>query len=137
VPAAVSLAKFVAAVQFADPSAGVQIDTSTGEIVEGALPVTDGDQSTSVGPPGRFRTIAIEVDELDLAGRFCETVADPIHRKRLETALASARPIESFESALYRVGIAHRWFPFYNQQIGQLAKAWLEAQAIPFVDDLA
>jgi hypothetical protein len=127
--AAVSLAKFVAALEFADPSTGVRIDTSTGEVIEVASPMAGGASE-------RFRTIALEVDELDFARRFCETVDDATDRGRLEMALASARPIESFEIALYRVEIAHRWFPFRERQIGRLAMAWLAAQAIPFVDDL-
>ncbi|HEV8067452.1 MAG TPA: hypothetical protein VGP76_06935 [Planctomycetaceae bacterium] len=129
--AAVSLTKFVSALEFAGPGAAVRIDTSTGEVVEGAEPaISVSDQAE------RYQTIAVEVDEQDLARRFCEAVADPTDRKRLETALSSSQSLESFENTVHRVGLAHRWFPFRERQLGEWAKACLEARGIPFVDDL-
>jgi hypothetical protein len=128
--AAVSLTRLVSALEFAGPGAAVRIDTSTGEVVEAAEPINASDQAE------QYQTIAVEVDEQDLAKRFCEAVADPTDRKRLETALSSSQSLESFENALYRVGIAHRWFPFRERQLGERAKACLEARGIPFVDDL-
>jgi hypothetical protein len=124
-PPAVSLARLVSALQFAQPGVAVRIDTQTGDVVEG----TESESASC-------RTIDVEIDELDLARRFCERVADATDRKRFETALSSAQPMESFENALYRAGIAHEWFPFREQQIGAIAKAWLEGQGIPLVDDL-
>jgi hypothetical protein len=129
--AAVSLTRLVSALDFAGPGAAVRIDTSTGEVVEGAEPpISSSDQGA------RYQTIAVEVDERDLARRFCETVADPNDRRRLETALSSDQPIESFQNALFRIGIAHQWFPFRERQLGERVKAWLEARGIAFVDDL-
>jgi hypothetical protein len=129
--AAVSLTRLVSALEFAGPGVAVRIDTSTGEVVEAAGPaIRSSDQAE------QYQTIAVEVDEQDLAKRFCEAVADPTDRKRLETALSSSQSLESFENALYRVGIAHRWFPFRERQLGERAKACLEARGIPFVDDL-
>jgi len=129
--AAVSLTRLVSALEFAGPGAAVRIDTSTGEVVEGAEPpISASDQAA------RYQTIAVAVDEQDLARRFCEAVADPTDRKRLETALSSSQSLESFENTLHRVGIAHRWFLFRERQLGERAKACLEARGIPFVDDL-
>ena len=124
----VSLARLISAVQFAAPGAGVCIDTGTGQVIEG----TAGSRPDSQ----RFRTISLDFDEREIAKRFCETIADRDDRRRLETALTSAQPLESFEHALYRAGIAHQWFPFRERQLGDLAKAWLETAGIPFVDDL-
>ncbi len=123
-PAAVSLASLVSALQFAEPG-GVRIDTLTGEIVE-------GNQAAST----RFRTITLDFDEREIAKRFCETLSDPGDRRRLETALKSSQPLESFENGLYRAGIAHQWFPFRERYLGDLAKGQLAAQGIPFLDDL-
>jgi hypothetical protein len=129
--AAVSLTRFVSALEFAGPGAAVRIDTSTGEVVEAAEPaISVSDQAE------RYQTIAVEVDEQDLARRFCEAVADPTDRKRLETALSSSQSLESFENTVHRVGLAHRWFPFRERQLGERAKACLEARGILFVDDL-
>jgi hypothetical protein len=125
----VSLASLVSAVQFAAPGAVVCIDTVTGEVIEGTA---DSRQDSE-----RFQIIALDFDEGEIAKRFCETIADRDDRQRLETALTSAQPLESFEHALYRAGIAHQWFPFRERQLGDLAKAWLETAGIPFVDDLA
>jgi hypothetical protein len=136
-PGTVSLAKLVSALQFAEPQAGVRIDLSTGEIVEGIDPTAPaGPTLSSTSESERYRTFCVNFDEQDWARRFCETIADPHERHRLETALSSAQSIESFEHALYRVGIAHEWFPFRESQLGKLAKAWLESEKIPFVDDL-
>jgi hypothetical protein len=123
---AVSLARLVSALQFTQSGVAVRIDTQIGDVVE------EGTESESAS----YRTIDVEIDELDLARRFCERVGDATGRRRLETALSSAQPMESFENALYRTGIAHEWFPFREQEIGGIAKAWLEARGIPYVDDL-
>jgi hypothetical protein len=134
----VSLVKLVSALQFVEPGGGVRIDVETGEVVEdsSAKSLSEPTSSVSAAQSARFRTIALQLDELETARRFCESVADPGDRKRLETALASAQPTEAFENAVYRVGIAHKWFPFREAQLGDLAKAWLQAEGIPFVDDL-
>ena len=136
--AAVSLAKLVSALQFADPGAAVHVDTLTGEVIESPQPGSlDGAAPVGLtNRPQRYRTIAIDIDELEFARRFCASVADPNDRRRLETALSSGQSIEAFEQALYRGKIAHTWFPFRTLQLGELAKAWLEAQGLPFVDDL-
>jgi len=124
----VSLVRVVSALQFAAPGAVVCIDTGTGEVIEGTA---DSRQDSE-----RFQIIALDFDEGEIGKRFCETIADRDDRRRLETALTSSQPLESFEHALYRAGIAHQWFPFRERQLGDLAKAWLETAGIPFVDDL-
>ncbi len=124
----VSLARLISAVQFAAPGASVCIDTGTGEVIEGMAGSRQDSQ--------RFRTISVDFDEREIAKRFCETLADRDDGRRLETALTSAQPLESFENGLYRAGIAHQWFPFRERQLGDLAKGLLQAAGIPFVDDL-
>jgi hypothetical protein len=133
-PATVSLVKLVSALQFANPGAALWIDTETGDVVE--QPEAPAGKAGSADPT-RYRNVVVEVDELEVAKRFCETVAEPSDRRRLETALSSAQPLESFENALFRLSIAHEWFPFREIQLGNLAKAWLAAQGIPFLDDLS
>jgi hypothetical protein len=130
---AVSLAGLVSALQFAAPGKPVRIDTQTGDVIPSDEAVGPG----SVGEVQRDGTIKIRLDEMALAKSFCATVTDPQNRKRLETALLSARPVEAFERALYRSKIAYQWFPFRDLELVRLAKAQLEAQGIPFVDDLA
>jgi hypothetical protein len=129
-PAAVSLLKLVNALQFAGPGVIVQVDRESGEVVEAPAGSAASDSSA------RLQPIVVEVDELECAKRFCETVADLSDRRRIETALAGGRPMESFENAIFRVGIAHDWFPFRERQVAQAAQTCLEAQGIPFVDDL-
>ncbi len=129
-PAAVSLAKLVSALQFAGPGAVVQVDRQSGEVIDGPSSAAPPDSSA------RFRPIAVEIDELEFAKRFCETVADLNDRRRIATALAGTRPMESFENAIFRVGVAHDWFPFRDRQVTNAAQACLEAHGIPFVDDL-
>ena len=115
---AVSLASLVSALQFAAPGEPVRFDTRTGEVIAA---------DEALGPG----TITISLDELALAKRFCATVSEPQDRKRLETSLLSVRPMEAFEQALYRIQIAHRWFPFRDLELVQIAKAELEATGAP------
>jgi hypothetical protein len=138
-PAAVSLAKLVSALQLAGPGAVVRIDTLTGDVVdsEGPEAPSQPDQVSSADQSERYRTIALTVDEREFARRFCESISDSDDRRRLETALSTGEPIEAFERALYRSKIAHAWFPFRELQLGSLAKELLEAKGILFVDDLA
>jgi hypothetical protein len=130
---AVSLASLVSALQLAAPGEPVRIDTQTGEIIG----IDEALGPGSIGEAQRDRTITVSLDDVALAKRFCATVTDPQDRNRLETSLLSVRPIAAFEQALFRIQIAHRWFPFRDLELVRLAKAQLEAQSIPFVDDLA
>jgi len=130
---AVSLARLVDTLQLAALCEPVRIDTQTGEVIA----VDDSPEPGSAGDLQRDGTITITLDEVALAKSFCATVTDSQDRKRLETALLSARPVEAFEQALFRVKIAHRWFPFRYLELVRVARAQLEAQGIPFVDDLA
>jgi hypothetical protein len=137
--AAVSLAKLVSELELAGSGAVVRIDTQTGAVVDSEEPAAWSlpDQVSSADQSERYRTIVLNLDEHEVARRFCESISDSDDRRRLEIALSSGQPIESFENALYRIGIAHAWFPFRELQLGSLAKELLEAQGIPFVDDLA
>jgi hypothetical protein len=128
-PAAVSLAKLVTTWQFAGPGVPVQVDRQSGEVFEGAAGATATDSS-------HLQPIAIEFDELECAKRFCETVTDVNDRRRIATALAGSRPMESFENTIFRVGVGHDWFPFRDRQVANAMRAFLNAQEIPFVDDL-
>lgn len=126
----VSLSKLVSAWQYAGPGVVVQVDTRSGELVEGPPVATASDSASHLQP------VTIEFDELECAKRFCETVVDPNDRRRVTTALAGARPLESFENMIFRVGVAHEWFPFRDRQVANALQAFLAAQRIPFADDL-
>jgi hypothetical protein len=129
-PAAVSLAKLVSAWQFAGPGVPVQVDRRSGEVLEGAA------GAAAAGSPSHLQPIAIEFDELECAKRFCETVTDVNDRRRISTALASSRPMESFENTIFRIGVGHDWFPFRDRQVANSMRAFLNAQGISFVHDL-
>ena len=127
---AVSLSKLVSALQYAGPGVVVHVDRQSGDVVESPAGGATPDSSA------RLQPIAVEIDELDCAKRFCETVADLNDRRRIATALAGAQPLENFENAIFRVGVAHEWFPFRERRVAAAARARLEAQGIPFADDL-
>src|SRR5580704_3155279 len=110
---AFSLARLVSALQLAAPGEPVRIDTQTGEVIA----IDEALGPGSGGEAQRDGTITISLDEVALAKSFCATVTDPQDRQRLETALLSVRPVEAFEQALYRVKIAHRWFPFRDLEL--------------------
>jgi hypothetical protein len=102
----------------------------SGEVLE-AVP-----QSNTTADAARYRLVGVKLDDLELARKFCQTVTDANDRRRLETSLASNQPLEGFENTVYRLGLAHLWLPFRERELGRLAKACLEVQGIPFVDDL-
>jgi hypothetical protein len=128
----VSLASLVSALQLATPGEPVRIDRQTGEVI----PFDDEAGPGSGGEEQHERTITIRLDDLAMAKSFCATITDLPDRKRLETALLSHSPVEAFEQAVYRIQVAHRWFAFRDLEMIRLAKAQLEAQGIPFDDDL-
>ena len=139
-PRTVSLSEFVAALQFSDATAVAYFDRTTGQIVTPTQDAEEAgaDRSEPARSPERFERLPAfsEQDEIELARQFAATVENAEDRQRLRLALASASPREAFEAALFRCRIANEWFQFRDQRLLQLARDWLEAQAIPYIDDV-
>src|SRR5579862_637466 len=137
---AVSLSELVSRLQFADPSIENLVDTQSGTIVEKE---STGDASLStvgseVCDGRRFQKLPVLDDrqEIELARNFHAQVSDAENQRRIGMALASTNPLQAFEAALYRCQIAHEWFRFRDEQLVRLAREWLEARGIPYVDDV-
>src|SRR5579863_2631319 len=137
----VSFLAVVQALQFSNPGTPVYVDTTTGAIVSAPEDGVDESESRRTAPelePGRFEPLPVisQEHELQLAAQFCRQVGRVEDRQRLELALAATDAAEQFETALFRCKIAHEWFRFRDQHLSELAKSWLAARGIEYVDDL-
>jgi len=134
-PKTVSLSKVLAALQFGDPTTVIYVDRTTGQIVGSAQIRAEAN-----GPkkPDRFERLPVltEQDEIELARHFSDAAEKTEDRQRLNLALSSANPQEAFQTALFRCQIANEWFQFRDKHLLQLVKNWLDAQGVPYSDDV-
>ncbi len=140
-PRTISLSELVAALQFSDATGVVDFDRTTGQIVTPTQDTEEAGGLTDPNParsPERFERLPAltEPDEIELARQFSGRVENADDRQRLCLALAGASPREAFETALFRCRIANEWFQFRDQRLLQLAKDWLEAHGVPYIDDV-
>jgi hypothetical protein len=134
-PATISLSQFLATLQFSDPTAVLYFDRATGRIVEANRPkIPDSERESACFQP---LPIFTEQDEIELARQFSAAAEKSEDRQRLNLALSSANPQEAFQTALFRCQIANEWFQFRDKHLLRLAKNWLDAQGVAYIDDVA
>jgi hypothetical protein len=140
-PEAVSLSELLATLQFSDPTTVIYLDRTTGQIVGSTQIRAEANGShepDSMREPNRLEPLPIltDQDELEIARHFVAAAEKAEDRQRLNLALCSANPQEAFQNALFRCQIANEWFQFRDEHLLQLAKNWLDAQGVTYVDDV-
>ena len=137
-PRGISLSEIVAAMQFGDGTTVTYFNPTTGEIVRPRTVSEEMAQAPHAARPEDLEPLPVfsEQDEIELARQFADTVDEAEDQQRLRQALASATPREAFESALFRCRIANEWFRFRDDRLLRLAKDWLEAHHLPYIDDI-
>ncbi|MGF1608962.1 MAG: UPF0158 family protein [Kiloniellales bacterium] len=77
-----------------------------------------------------------DIHEYAIMERFCLSV-EPVERSdRLIDAIKGRGAFRRFKDAIHRMGIADDWYRFRDQALAEFATDCLEAQGIPFKNDL-
>ena len=73
-----------------------------------------------------------EHHEYSILERFCESVTESKHRKKLLKAIRGKRAFRDFEKVLRKLGMRDRWVGFRNRELEGLAVDWLDRHEIEY-----
>jgi hypothetical protein len=88
------------------------------------------DSDRYISPPDEF-----ELDEYSIMRRFCLSVADPDARDELLRGIAGRGAFRMFRETVRAKGLEESWYSYRDQELAEIARAWLREEGIPFVDD--
>ena len=70
-----------------------------------------------------------EHPELSIIERFCDTISDPKHKKKLARAIRGKRAFRDFQKVVAKLGLQDRWIGFRNRELESVATDWLDSLA--------
>jgi len=82
--------------------------------------------------PGKF-----EIHEWSIMEEFAHSVDDEEASHELLTALHGRGAFRYFKDTVRRLGIQQDWYRFRDEAFKEIARDWLIAHGIPFVEDAA
>ena len=88
------------------------------------------DSGRALALPGKF-----EIHEWDLMRRFARSVEDPDQNAELLEAIHGTGAFRLFRMTTYRLGLRDRWFEFRAEALREMAREWLEANGIEYVEE--
>ena len=75
------------------------------------------------------------IHEWSIMEQFSESVDDDRWRDELLTAIHGSGAFRYFKDTIHRLGIQKDWYAFRDEALSEIARDFLEAHEIPFVDD--
>ena len=103
-----------------------------GQDVADLQPSADDVDGPEYAPlPTRF-----DVHEWSIMRDFCDRVGDEDLRDRLLRAVHGRGAFRRFKDVVYEEGIQDDWFAYREARFADIARDWLEAEGIPYVDDV-
>jgi len=82
--------------------------------------------------PGKY-----EIHEWSIMERFAQSVADEEACDELLTALHGSGAFRYFKDTVHRLGIEQDWYRFRDEAFREIAREWLRAHDIPFIEEAA
>ena len=73
-----------------------------------------------------------EHHEFTMIERFCESVTEPRHKKKLLKAIHGKKAFRAFQKVVGKLRLADRWIGFRNRELEELAVVWLEQNDIAY-----
>jgi hypothetical protein len=80
---------------------------------------------------------AWEIHEYDIMQNFCYAVQDEALRNELLDLIRGSGAFRRFKGFVYQKEIEKDWYAYRESAIRQIAREFLEARNIPFIDDSA
>lgn len=79
--------------------------------------------------PGKF-----EIHEWSIMEDFAQSIEDEAASEELHTALHGRGAFRYFKDTIHRLGIEKDWYSFRDEAFKEIARDWLRANDIPFVE---
>ena len=76
-----------------------------------------------------------EIHEWSIMERFSESVDNDDWSSQLLTAISGRGAFRYFKDTIHRLGIQKDWYAFRDEAFKEIARDFLEAHEIPFVED--
>lgn len=148
-PATVSLAAVVEAMDLPNDEWESYLDPESGEIVT----VTEEDRSALENPEHapewqqdelpRIREAleserylclpdSFEIHDWGIMERFCYSVDDPAAREQLLDAINGRGAFRMFRVTIERLDLREQWYTYRDAEYERIAREWLEANNIPY-----
>ncbi len=80
---------------------------------------------------------AWEINDYDIMKDFCYAVQDEALRNEMFDLIRGSGAFRRFKGFVHHKGIEKDWYAFRDSAIRQIAREFLEARNIPFIDDSA
>jgi hypothetical protein len=142
----VILKTIVEALESQDPDTQTYMNLCTGECVAlserddfGDTPGADPEEILKLREDGEcpgFIALpdAFEIHEWDLMHRFAESLGDASHAQPLIDALDGQGAFRRFLDQLRMLDLLETWYAFRRKALENIARDWLEASGIPYVE---
>ena len=79
---------------------------------------------------------SFEIHEYSIMERFCQSIEEDDSRRELLDAIRGRGAFRFFKSTIRRMGIEDQWYRYRDQALARIAMDWLEANEIPYRDDM-
>ncbi len=76
-----------------------------------------------------------DLDEIQVMKSFIGDMMNNINKQRLKVELGREMAYSRFHAALRRMRIEHEWEAFREESLAEVAKAWLQANRVPYTTD--
>ena len=73
-----------------------------------------------------------EHHEYSIIERFCDTVSEPKHKKKLARAIRGKQAFRDFQKIVVKLGLQERWIGFRNRELEAVATTWLDRHEIAY-----
>ena len=80
---------------------------------------------------------AFEIHEYAIMENFCYSIQDEALQNKLLHLIRGSGAFRRFKNFIYHKGIDKDWYAYRESAITEIARRFLEAQNIPFIDDSA
>lgn len=77
---------------------------------------------------------SFDIHEWDLMRRFAASLEDPDESAELLNAIHGRGAFRLFKITIARLGLREPWFQYRDQAIRRIARDWLEAHGVPYVE---
>ena len=118
-----------------DPMRAADPDAFTPILVAGDLEEIEEARRVLEDPDFAELPTRLEIHEWEIMQRFCSTVQDTRLRDELLDAIHARGAFRAFKDAIHRHGIADDWYLSRDLALEQIAVRWLEARAVPYLQD--